>query len=177
VLRVDEAPPPAVLDGPLASEQLEQARSDFEQGIAAYNENDFARAAERVAGLASVLLGTQVPLAVGRAQRIATPAQRRALAVRDGGCVIPGCGVPAEACQVHHLNGWAAGGATDEANCVLLCWAHHRQVDLRMWTIEPVHPEHPIPHPGPGAPPGTPWPGNNRSPWVIRRRPRSRWRL
>jgi hypothetical protein len=35
-----------------------------------------------------------VPLHMGRATRLATPAQRRAAAVRDGGCVFPGCDAP-----------------------------------------------------------------------------------
>ena len=129
--------------------------------------------AARIAGLASTLLDVQTPLAVGRTHRNATPAQRRALAVRDRGCVLPGCGVPAEACQAHHRAEWNAGGRTDLGNLVLLCWAHHRQVDLGMWTIEPADPA------GSGASgaavPGR-WPGNHGSPWILSRTPRSRWR-
>ena len=97
-------------------------------------------AAARIAALATTLLGTRIPLAVGRTARTATPAQRRALAARDRGCIIPGCGIPAEACQTHHLEDWAAGGDTDLPNLALLCWAHHRQVDLGMWTIVPPRP-------------------------------------
>jgi len=84
-------------------------------------------AAARIAELAMTLLGTRIPLAVGRTARTATPAQRRALAVRDRGCIIPGCAIPAEACQTHHVEDWAAGGHTDMPNMALLCWAHHRQ--------------------------------------------------
>lgn len=136
-----------------------------------------ASPAARIAALAASLLGTRLPLAVGRTARTATPAQRRALAARDRGCVIPGCGVPAEACQTHHVQEWAAGGASDIENLVLLCWAHHRQVDLAMWTITAANALDPVPIPGRGAPPGTPWPGNNGSPWVVTRLPRTRWRL
>ena len=132
--------------------------------------------AARIAALAATLFDTHQPLDVGRYQRTATPAQRRALAVRDGGCVIPGCGVPAEACQTHHVREWAAGGPTDIANMVLACWAHHRQVDLGMWTIHPAGPGAPPGQPSTGAPPGTPWPANNGAPWVIVRTPRRRWR-
>ena len=131
----------------------------------------------RILAIAEALLGQRIPLAVGRTSRVATPAQRKALAVRDKGCVIPGCGVPADACQVHHLHEWADGGASDLANEVLLCWAHHRQVDLHMWRIEPADPAQPTPPPDPNPPPGTPWPGNNASPWTITRQPRTRWRL
>ena len=134
-------------------------------------------AAARILAIANALLGERQPLAVGRTSRTATPAQRRALAVRDKGCVIPGCGVPAETCQVHHMHEWAHGGATDPDNMVLLCWSHHRQVDLHMWRIEPTDPDRPTPPPDPNAPPGTPWPGNNGSGWTITRQPRTRWRL
>jgi hypothetical protein len=133
--------------------------------------------ATRIAALAQLMLGgPQLPLAVGRTTRIATPAQRRALAARDGGCIIPGCQVPAENCQTHHLSEWSAGGGSDLENLVLLCWAHHRQVDLAMWTIEPAPPDEPVPEPDSGAPPGTPWPANNAAPWTISATPRVRWR-
>ena len=131
----------------------------------------------RVAALAATLLGTRLPLAVGRTARTATPAQRRALAARDKGCIIPGCGIPAEACQSHHVEDWAAGGSTDLPSLALLCWAHHRQVDLGMWTIVAASDDDPVSQPEPGAPPGTPWPANNAAPWVITRTPRTRWRL
>ena len=136
-----------------------------------------ASAAARIAALATTLLGTRIPLAVGRTARTATPAQRRALAARDKGCIIPGCGIPAEACQTHHVQDWAAGGNTDLPNLALLCWAHHRQVDLGMWTITPTTGDDPVPRPEPGAPPGTPWPANHGAPWTITRTPRTRWRL
>ena len=133
--------------------------------------------AQRITALATTLLGTRIPLAVGRTARTATPAQRRALAARDKGCIIPGCGIPAEACQTHHVEDWAAGGNTDLPNLALLCWAHHRQVDLGMWTIDPAPTgDDQVPRPEPGAPPGTPWPANNGAPWTITRTPRTRWR-
>jgi len=130
----------------------------------------------RIAALATALLGTRMPIAVGRTARIATPAQRRALAIRDGGCIIPGCSIPAESCQTHHVVDWAEGGSTELANLALLCWAHHRQVDLRMWAITPATGDA-LSEPEPGSPPGTPWPGNNGSPWIVTRTPRTRWRL
>ncbi|MCU0262260.1 MAG: HNH endonuclease, partial [Candidatus Nanopelagicales bacterium] len=133
-------------------------------------------AAERIAALALTLLGTRIPVALGRTTRTATPAQRRALAARDRGCVIPGCTIPAEACQTHHIQDWATGGASDLDNLALLCWAHHRQVDLGMWTITPTTRRAPVPRPEPQAPPGTPWPANNHAPWTITRTPRTRWR-
>jgi hypothetical protein len=135
-------------------------------------------AAARIAALAALLFdGPRIPLAVGRTSRTANPAQRKALAARDGGCIIPGCQIPAENCQAHHVLDWAAGGPSDIDNLALLCWTHHRQVDLDMWTIAPSEPGGTITEPAPGAPPGTPWPGNNGSPWTIRTQHRTRWRL
>ena len=50
------------------------------------------------------------PLEVGRASRVVTAAQRAALAVRDGGCVFPGCDRPLAWCEAHHLRHWLHGG-------------------------------------------------------------------
>lgn len=75
------------------------------------------------------------PLAVGMSQRYATPAQRRALAVRDGGCVHPGCTVRPERCIAHHIVHWRDGGPTDLSNLVLLCDYHHREVHLNRLEI------------------------------------------
>jgi Domain of unknown function (DUF222)/HNH endonuclease len=134
--------------------------------------------AARIAALAALLFdGPRIPLAVGRTSRTATPAQRKALATRDGGCIIPGCQIPAENCQAHHVSDWAAGGPSDIDNLALLCWTHHRQVDLNMWTIHPTEPGDRGTQPPPGAPPETPWPANNSAPWTITRTHRTRWRL
>ena len=132
--------------------------------------------AARIAALASAMLDSRGPIAVGRTERTATPAQRRVLAARDKGCIIPGCAVAAEACQVHHVTEWSAGGCTDPENLVLICWAHHRQVDLLMWTIHPADPLAPLGEPDPCSPTGTPWPANNGAPWTVRATPRTRWR-
>jgi HNH endonuclease len=68
------------------------------------------------------------PLDVGRASRVISPAQRSALAVRDGGCVVPDCARPLAWREGHHLVHWADGGPTDLANLALVCRAHHRAV-------------------------------------------------
>ncbi len=64
-------------------------------------------------------------LQLGRAARFASPAQRRALAARDGGCVVPGCERPPNQCDAHHVDGWALGGRTDVDRMALLCGPHH----------------------------------------------------
>lgn len=47
------------------------------------------------------------PLALGRGQRLASAAQRQALEIRDGGCVIDNCGIAPGHCQTlpHRLSG------------------------------------------------------------------------
>ncbi len=71
----------------------------------------------------------------GRARRLATPAQRRALAARDGGCLIPGCGALPGWCDAHHLIPWQLGGPTALSNLLLLCPRHHTEVHAGMWVI------------------------------------------
>lgn len=68
------------------------------------------------------------PLWLGRRERLFTAAQRAALAVRDGGCVLPGCGAPPSWCHAHHIVHWGRGGPTDVDNGVLLCSFHHHLV-------------------------------------------------
>jgi hypothetical protein len=75
------------------------------------------------------------PLDVGRQTRFATPAQRRALAVRDGGCVFPGCDLPAGWCDAHHVLPWETGGSTDIGNLALLCRHHHGVTHRTGWAM------------------------------------------
>lgn len=79
------------------------------------------------AGLARVVTrGTSVPLDAGRARRIPSPAQYRAVLVRDRGCAIRGCAAPPWMCEVHHRRHWADGGGTDIDNLVMVCRREHR---------------------------------------------------
>ncbi|HWM17537.1 MAG TPA: DUF222 domain-containing protein, partial [Microbacterium sp.] len=61
--------------------------------------------------------------------------QRRAIALRDGGCIIPGCHVPAEWCEIHHVDEHSRGGPTHTDNGVLVCWHHHRTLETSGWKI------------------------------------------
>ena len=72
-------------------------------------------------------------LDLGRQQRTASRAQRRALAARDGGCVK--CGAPPDRCSAHHVRFWSLGGPTDIANLALLCDHCHLLVHLGTWQI------------------------------------------
>jgi hypothetical protein len=58
-----------------------------------------------------------------------------ALAVRDRGCVFPGCDRPLSWCDAHHLWHWVDGGPTDLNNLALLCRAHHRAVHEGGWQL------------------------------------------
>ena len=74
-----------------------------------------------------VMRGTSLVLDLGRRTPVVSPAQRRALAVRDGGCVEPGCNAPPEWCDAHHTDHWEWGGPTDLDNLELRCRPHHRK--------------------------------------------------
>ncbi|MFS0853880.1 DUF222 domain-containing protein [Microbacterium sp. 179-I 3D4 NHS] len=72
---------------------------------------------------------------ISSTDRIFTTAQRRAIALRDGECLIPGCHVPAAWCEIHHVTEHARGGPTSTDNGVALCWHHHRTLDTSGWDI------------------------------------------
>jgi len=74
----------------------------------------------------------------GRRTRTVSSAQRRALIVRDGGCVFPGCDRPASWCDAHHIIHWLNHGRTDLENLALLCTAHHRCVHEGGWNLTHV---------------------------------------
>jgi len=71
----------------------------------------------------------------GRSRRLATTAQRRALAVRDAGCVIPACASPPEWCEAHHVIPWGRGGVTDVGGMALLCRHHHTAVHAGVYDL------------------------------------------
>jgi hypothetical protein len=82
-----------------------------------------------------VMAGTSVVLDMGRKSRFATPAQRRAIVLRDGGCIFPSCDRPHQWCDIHHVDGFAKGGRTDIARMVCLCARHHTLIHNSKWTI------------------------------------------
>lgn len=81
------------------------------------------------ADLVPAVLGTDSEvLDLGRTARLFSPAQRKALAVRDRHCQAHGCTIPAAWCEAHHLHPWSSGGRTDLADGVLLCSYHHHRI-------------------------------------------------
>jgi hypothetical protein len=81
--------------------------------------------------------GPSQPLDVGRRTRVVPPAIRTALAVRDRGCVHPGCDRPPPFTDAHHIRAWIDGGATSLDNLVLLCRTHHRLLHEGKWELDP----------------------------------------
>ncbi|WP_204017739.1 HNH endonuclease signature motif containing protein [Sphaerimonospora thailandensis] len=65
-------------------------------------------------------------LDMGRKVRLATPAQRRAIAARYTTCMVDGCPLPAGMCQVDHIDNWSEGGRTDLAKLGPMCQYHNR---------------------------------------------------
>ena len=82
-----------------------------------------------------VLNGRGEALAVGRSQRLATPAQRAALRAMHRTCIKPTCTIPFEDCQIHHIIPWEHGGPTDLSNLAPLCSGDHTLVHEGGWTL------------------------------------------
>jgi hypothetical protein len=78
-----------------------------------------------------VLGGDGQVLDYGRARRLFTTGQTRRLWLRDGGCTYPGCSMPPQWTDAHHLVHWTDGGPTDLMNAALLCERHHTIVHTR----------------------------------------------
>ncbi|PUA80429.1 HNH endonuclease signature motif containing protein [Nocardioides currus] len=74
-----------------------------------------------------VLGGHSEVLDAGRAKRLFTAGQRRALSARDQRCRADGCDIPADWCEAHHLRPWSRGGRTDLSNAILFCSHHHHR--------------------------------------------------
>jgi hypothetical protein len=75
---------------------------------------------------ALVLDAEGLPLSMGRSVRLFEPHQRRAIAIRDGGCVMPGCTQPVRASHIHHIEEHERDqGPTDVVNGAGLCARDH----------------------------------------------------
>jgi len=142
---------------------IELPPADLDQTVGRVPSLGFAgpvsvRTAELVlcdASVALALLDEEgVPLDVHTEHRLFPPGLRKALAIRDGGCAFPGCGLPPSWCDAHHMQHWRHGGSTCLDNGVLLCRRHHTLIhhggwevflghDRYPWFLPPVDPDHP----------------------------------
>ncbi|BBH15797.1 HNH endonuclease [Nocardioides baekrokdamisoli] len=85
----------------------------------------------------AVLGGRSQVLDLGRAQRLFTPGQRKALRTRHSTCQVQGCDVPSTWCDAHHEDPWSRGGRTDLNNALLVCGHHHRRLhDTRYLAVK-----------------------------------------
>lgn len=114
-----------------------------------------ARRMAAKAGIVPAVMGctSSIALDLGTRARLFSPAQRLALAERDGGCAWPGCGQSLAWSDAHHLDWWSRGGTTDISNGLMLCPSHHHRIHDNGWTIEF--------RPPPGQPEGA------KIPWFI----------
>jgi hypothetical protein len=111
---------------------LDQLRNDL--GTAQLGDGTPITAAEArrlactAAIIPAVLGGRSEPLDLGRSRRLFSPAQRKALRLRDTRCRAEGCTVPATWCDAHHAGQpWSQGGRTNLDDGILLCGHHHRR--------------------------------------------------
>jgi hypothetical protein len=83
----------------------------------------------------AVLDGDSRILDLGTSRRLYDRHQRIALAVRDGGCIFPGCSRPPSFCEAHHIVEWSRGGPTDLDHGCLLCSFHHHLIHHGEWAV------------------------------------------
>ena len=73
-------------------------------------------------------------LSLSKRARFFTGGLRQAVKHRDRRCTAPGCRVPAEDCDIDHVQPWAQGGETTQDNARCRCGYHNRH------RVEPSHP-------------------------------------
>ena len=75
----------------------------------------------------------RVPLDMGRDKRLFPPHLRKALYLRDQGCIK--CGAPAGRTHAHHIRHWSQHGATSLDNGCLLCPGCHADIHHNGWDV------------------------------------------
>ncbi|WP_459791115.1 HNH endonuclease signature motif containing protein [Arthrobacter sp. AD-310] len=74
------------------------------------------------------------PLEIGRTSYRLAKAMKKALQLRDGKCVFPGCNNNTLDNDTDHLTAWQHGGTTGISNLAQLCPRHHRLKHNSGWT-------------------------------------------
>ncbi|MFG6444743.1 HNH endonuclease [Microbacterium sp. P07] len=78
---------------------------------------------------------TGVVLSVGRDLYRPPESLRRVVRWRAERCSAPGCGIPADRCQIDHQIAWEHGGRTELTNLTPLCVGHHTVKHHGGWRV------------------------------------------
>jgi hypothetical protein len=88
----------------------------------------------------AVLGADNLPINLGRKVRVFTGAARRAAMLLAVQCDHPGCGLPADSCQIDHSTEWSTDGRTDQDNAGVECGSHNRLKTRKRWrTRRDIH--------------------------------------
>ena len=71
----------------------------------------------------------------GRNRRFATPDQKLALRAMHRSCLFPGCDMPFDRCEQHHLVEYQHHGRTDLIDLGPVCCRHHHQLHAHNWKL------------------------------------------
>ncbi|KHK94914.1 HNH endonuclease, partial [Microbacterium mangrovi] len=82
---------------------------------------------------------TGIVLSIGRDRYKVPKPLRQAVTWRAGRCLTPGCGMPANRCQIDHRIEWQHGGETALTNLNPFCTNHHIIKTVTGWRIEQAH--------------------------------------
>ncbi|WP_240617196.1 HNH endonuclease signature motif containing protein [Nocardioides speluncae] len=109
-------------------------------GLVGVDDKITAAQARRLACAAQILPvvlgGKSEILDLGRTRRHFSPAQRKALRLRDQRCRGENCTIPAPWCEAHHWRPWSKDGKTNLADGVLLCSHHHHRAHDPRYSTE-----------------------------------------
>ena len=98
------------------------------------NPHDVLRAALGGHIRRTVFDSDRVVIDLGRRQRLFTGSARHAAKLLIRRCEHIGCELPAEWCEVDHIDPWKhASGPTDQRNAALLCRMHNNDKQKRRW--------------------------------------------
>jgi len=78
---------------------------------------------------------TGMVLSVGRSQYRPPPMLRKLVRWRADRCMAPGCGIPANRCELDHTVAWEHGGETSLENLAPLCKGHHTVKHHGGWQV------------------------------------------
>jgi hypothetical protein len=81
----------------------------------------------------AVLGADNLPINLGRRARVFTGPARAAAKLLATHCDHPGCGLPADMCEVDHSTEWSDDGRTDQDNAGTRCGSHNRLKHRKRW--------------------------------------------